>query len=84
MEDKPETTKQEHPEVMTRSLSMAAAVAIAPTAAVVANHLLNKPKDDRPPKVALPPRRREGLSVFTLWSVIPGENGETGLSVAQV
>lgn len=55
MEDKPETTEREQPEVMKRSLSMAAAVAIAPTAAVVANHLLNKPKDDPPPKVELPP-----------------------------
>jgi len=57
MEDKPvpETTEPEQLELMYRSASMAAAVAIAPTVAVVANHLLNRPKDDPPPKVELPP-----------------------------
>jgi len=57
MEDKPvpETTEPEQLEVMYRSASMAVAVAVAPTAGVVANHLLNRPEGEPPKKIELPP-----------------------------
>ena len=55
MEDKPETTEPEQLEVMYRSASMAAAVAIAPTAAVVMNHWLNRPEGEPPKKIGTTP-----------------------------
>jgi hypothetical protein len=40
---------------LTRSLTTDAAILAGPTIAVVANHLLNRPKQPEPPKVEVPP-----------------------------
>jgi hypothetical protein len=53
--EKPDIQRIERPSEETRSLTTDAAILAAPTVAVVANHLLNKPKSEPPPKIELPP-----------------------------
>jgi hypothetical protein len=56
MEMENEETRELEPDgKLTRSLTTDAAIVAAPTIAVVANHLLNRPEKEAPQKPVLPP-----------------------------
>jgi hypothetical protein len=52
---RPKRPTEREAEIEIRRLTTDAAILAAPTIAVYANHVLNKPKVDPPPKIEIPP-----------------------------